>query len=147
MESGNISLKYFWKKIGTWWRYYVVIGWHIIAFAFVTAHVLSSYAVLQNEDFWVIFIFSISKFDLDLTCCMQSPFPPWGQEKSRSHVEQKTYISTFFDFPKQSNMPSYHSQYLWQAIFDRCAPAKLFLSFPACFMEEKNHCQNQGIIG
>ena len=42
-----------------------------------------------------------SKCDLDLTCCMQSPFPPRAQEKSHSHVEQKTYISPFFDLPNK----------------------------------------------
>jgi hypothetical protein len=34
-------------------------------------------------------------------------------------------------------MPSYHSQYLGQAIIDRCGWTKLLLSFLACFMEEK----------
>jgi hypothetical protein len=66
----------------------VVIGWDIIASAFVTARVLLRKAVLQNS-----------------TCRLQSSFPPLAQEKSCSHVEQKMYISPFFHFPKQGNMP------------------------------------------
>jgi hypothetical protein len=69
-----------------------------MASAFVTAHVLSSSALLQNEDkdFCFIFIYSKSMFDLDLTCYMQSPFPPQAQEKSSSHIEQKEVHFTLF---------------------------------------------------
>ena len=49
LESGNITLKYFEKRSALDDNgFNVVIGWNIIASGLVTAHVLSSSAVLQN---------------------------------------------------------------------------------------------------
>jgi hypothetical protein len=73
------TLKYFEKRSALDDdRFNAVIGWHIMASAFVTAHVLSCSAVSQNEDkgFCVIFSISKSKCDLDSTCHLQPSFPP-----------------------------------------------------------------------
>ena len=59
---------------------------------------------------------------------------PRAQEKYRSLVEQKTYISPFFDFPKQGNIPGISDR----TFFGGCGPGKLLLSsFPVRFIDEK----------
>jgi hypothetical protein len=62
----------------------------------------------------------------------------WDKEKSRSHVEQKTYMSPFFDFPKQGNILGISDR----TFFGGCGPCILLLSsFAECAsLTKKTHC-------
>ena len=83
----------------------VVIGLHIINCHCLWSIKFCSFTKRRQRLLYHLKLFEIQVwFGLNVSSAVITASR--AQEKSCSHVEQKMYISSFFDFPKHGNIPS-----------------------------------------